>query len=359
MENCYKKLGQDHIMLSKFHFYQYTHTKIKNLDINFKNNGFTLIEILVAMILAVLVITPLLGVMINILDTDRKEQAKTTTEQEIQTALDFIAQELQQAIYIYDAKGIKAIKNELPYPNETDKVPVLVFWKRQFESEAIDVKVGGTSKGKNDSYVYSLVIYYLMKNTGKTWSNQFRITRIEIKDGVRDLDNPTKADGKPNYITSPTPGFQLFDISKTSGTLEEKMNAWKKDSTQNYETNTKTPPTLIDYIDKNNNTELQPIDCKTVFPNRVITSSKAAALRVPAFDEPSNGYSTLTEFNNGSFYACVDADADSDKITAKIFIRGNALARIEENNNTYSANKAAYFPMVGIQVKGRGRIGVE
>ncbi|MEC4816581.1 MAG: hormogonium polysaccharide secretion pseudopilin HpsC [Scytonema sp. PMC 1069.18] len=352
-------------MLSQIHFFLYTYIKLKRLNLNFKNQGFTLIEILVALALAVLVITPLLGFMINILDTDRKEQAKTTTEQEIQTALDYIAQELQQAIYIYDAKGIKAIKNELPYPDETDKVPVLVFWKRQFESEVIDVKVGGSSKGKNDSYVYSLVIYYLMKNTGNTWSNQFRIARLEIKDGVRDLDNPTKPDGTSNYITSPTKGFQLFDLSKTSGTLEEKMNAWKKNTTQGYESNTKTPPTLIDYIDKSKDSALQPIDCTTVFENRAVTDSstseekdKAAALKVPAFDG-THQYSTLTDFNNGSFYACVDADADSDKITAKIFIRGNALARIDENNNTYNAYQAAYFPTVGIQVKGRGRIGVE
>lgn len=73
-------------------------------------NGFTMIELLIAMILAFLIITPLLGFMVNIMDTDRKEQAKANSEQEIQAALDYIARDLQQAIYIYDADGIEAIK---------------------------------------------------------------------------------------------------------------------------------------------------------------------------------------------------------------------------------------------------------
>ena len=151
-----------------------------------KNHGFTLIELLAAMILATLIITPLLGFMINILDTDRKEQAKANSEQEIQTALDYIAQDLQQAIYIYDAKGVKAIGDELP--SKSDRVPVLVFWKREFIEEAVPVKNSRISRKLNDSFVYSLVAYYLIKsdtrnNDGK-WSKQFRIARFELKDGI-------------------------------------------------------------------------------------------------------------------------------------------------------------------------------
>jgi hypothetical protein len=36
------------------------------------------------------------------LNTDRREQVKSNTEQDIQAAVDFIAQDLSQAIYIYD-----------------------------------------------------------------------------------------------------------------------------------------------------------------------------------------------------------------------------------------------------------------
>jgi type II secretory pathway component PulJ len=70
--------------------------------------GFTLIELLVAMVLAILVVMPLLGFIINILDNDRREQARQH-QQEIQAAVDYIAQDLEQAVYIYDADGLKQL----------------------------------------------------------------------------------------------------------------------------------------------------------------------------------------------------------------------------------------------------------
>ena len=141
-------------MINQLHFFLKHHPNKKRSEITSKNSGFTLIELMVAMILAVLVITPLLGFMINILDTDRKEQAKVNSEQEIKPALDYIAQDLKQAIYIYDAKGIKAIEDELPYANDAAKVPVLVFWKREFKKGVI----GGSFDGSNDGFVYSLAV---------------------------------------------------------------------------------------------------------------------------------------------------------------------------------------------------------
>jgi len=71
-----------------------------------QSGGFTLTELLVAMLLVALVLTPLLTFMLNIMDSERKEQAKTTSEQELQSALDYIAGDLEQAVYIYDDDGL-------------------------------------------------------------------------------------------------------------------------------------------------------------------------------------------------------------------------------------------------------------
>jgi len=73
--------------------------------LNQKSGGFTLTELLVAMLLVALVLTPLLTFMLNIMDSERKEQAKTTSEQEL-SALDYIAGDLEQAVYIYDDDGL-------------------------------------------------------------------------------------------------------------------------------------------------------------------------------------------------------------------------------------------------------------
>lgn len=351
-------------MINKLHFIlKYSLSQKKYYTAN-KNNGFTLIELLVAMILAVLVITPLLGFMINILDTDRKEQAKVNSEQEIQTALDYIAQDLKQAIYIYDAKGIKKIKSKLPDANKTEKIPVLVFWKRTFEKQAIDVKVNGSSKGNDDSFVYSLVTYYLIQsnkknNADKTWSEQFRIARFELKGGVRNLDKPYKGNnGDPldpktyNYIKEPDKGFALFRLNdpKIKGTLEEKMNSWKKDNNDlTYDLN-KTA-VLVDYIDaspinNSNKSKLAAVDCTTIFDVENLSS------KVPSF-EGTHSYSSNKNFKNNSFYACVDID----NVSAKVFIRGNAYARINTGDTNYNQNRQSYFPTASTQVKARGLIG--
>jgi hypothetical protein len=135
------------------------------------------------------------------------------------------------------------------------------------------------------------------------------------------------------------------------------MNAWQKNGNYDLTANQQTP--LIDYVDKSKDASLNQVDCTTVFTDRATTGTltteqqaKKDALLVPGFAAP-NQYSTLTDLNTASFYACVD----SDKITAKVFIRGNALARIDNQNNAYTAPKSTYFPTASIQVKGRGLIG--
>lgn len=305
-----------------------------------KTSGFTLTELLVGMLMASLVITPLFSFALNIMENDRKEQAKATTEQEIESALDYIAQDLEQAIYIYDADGLdnnssasssSGIKDQIPpvsvasgCRNTTPTcVPVLVFWKRDHRPGVLPVS---GSSVRDDTFVYSLVAYYLIKGNSSIWSNAARIGRFEIRDGVRNPTSPTNSDGTPNFITneSTSPGFQLFDLSVTGSSLKEKMNRWTKTSSS-YTTNVLT---LIDYVDQSN---LTPQVCPT------------GMQRVP---------STATV--PGGFYACVDSATTS----AQIYIRGSALARIGDNS-TFSTNQSAYFPSATIQVKGRGFLGVE
>lgn len=312
-----------------------------------KDSGFTLIEVLVAMILAALVITPLLGFMINILDSDRKEQAKSTTEQEVKSALDYIAQDLSQAVFIYNAAALNAnssttptisgIRDQIPpiQPvgnsgcNIATCKPVLVFWKRKFLSSA---EVGGLTGG-NDTFVYSLVGYYLITDGGSngTWSNTARIGRFEIKDGI---PNPTgnnglsrQDNGKTVYYRQlPDRGFRLFDLSK-AGDLATKMKQWvKHPEAYNIASITNHPMNaiLIDYVDKTPSGAT----CPATTPAQIPTSSTPG------------------------FYACVNATGT----TAQVFIRGNAWQRINNSSSpdNYTDARATYFPSASIRVQGRG-----
>jgi len=58
---------------------------------------------------------------------------------------------------------------------------------------------------------------------------------------------------------------------------------------------------------------------------------------------------TDTEGRN-SFYACVD----TDKNTARVTIRGNSLRRLQANDAEFKTTKSAFFPTATFQIKGLG-----
>lgn len=324
--------------------------------------GFTLIELLVGLVLAVLVITPLLGFMVNLLDTERREEAKVTTDQEIQTALDYIARDLEQAIYIYDATGLALLTGN--YSNTTcgggggggcsqlpagaDKLPVLAFWKRQFLPKVVPagfvpcdpnvdpactantppapVNCNANPDDCDDAYVYSLVAYYLIKdnacNANSIWSCAARIGRFQISGGV--------VSGATVYV-APDAGFQRFNL-RQAGSFTDKMNAWTK-GTAAY---TKDVEVLIDYADQSTGGGFTTASCA------------APAQQVP----DDTAASVANKFKTSSFYACVQTSQDDT--SAEVFIRGNALARLRPNNPpSYSDAQSVYFPSQSVRAKGR------
>ncbi|NET58077.1 MAG: prepilin-type N-terminal cleavage/methylation domain-containing protein [Symploca sp. SIO2E6] len=311
-----------------------------------KHAGFTLIELLVGLIIAALVITPLLGFMINILQTDRREQAKARSEQELQTAAEYIRRDLDQAVYIYDADGVEAIKDQLL--NETDKKPILVFWKRKFVPDILPVPTGTDGKNCNgdcnDTFVFSLVAYYLITDDGTTdnvWSGRARIGRFEIQDSAKTDDggvigggnDPDTGDFQIDEDTPKrakrSPGFQ-FDLSALSGnSLTEKMNNWKKTD----EAYTNSADVLLDYIDHTAAAVPAEEDCPSDPKWQVVPSSDATY----------------------GFYACVDSDTHK---TAQVFLRGNALGRLNNKNNIpeYDANISTFFPSVQLEATGSGSL---
>jgi prepilin-type N-terminal cleavage/methylation domain-containing protein len=322
-----------------------------------QEGGFTLIELLVAMVLAVLVITPLLGFMINILDNDRREQAKATSEQEVQTALDYISRDLQQALYIYDADGLSrdfnadatlsGIRDQLP-PGKaagmcktvagTQCLPVLAFWKRKLEKDAI--KIGSAT---DDTFVYSLVAYYLVKDSNATWSKAARIARFEISDGVQSTENSAVTCGTDypdekfaKIELCPDAGFKRFTLNDKRGTIQEKMNQWKAQTTAY----TQSVQVLNDFVDQ------------------TTSGTNLPAATCPADEKDADGneitkWSKITPGSFTSFYACVETLKTPNSIV-QLSLRGNALARLQNNNIDYNQNNKSYFPTASIRVQGRG-----
>ncbi|MEH1850081.1 MAG: hormogonium polysaccharide secretion pseudopilin HpsC [Nostoc sp.] len=304
-------------------------------------HGFTLIELLVALLLAFLVITPLLGFMVNILSTDQKEQAKANSEQEIQIAVNYIANDLQQAVYIYDKTALTTNSNTVPTSSGIqDQIPpvkkagicdssdttvtckpILVFWKRKLLQDVITFS---NTTDKDDAFVYSLVAYYLIKDSSTTWSKAARIARFEISDGILTPGGVSCGTDYPNdkYLNAnncPDKGFQRFNLNLPGAAgLKNQMNSWKTASSAY----TQQPLVLIDFIDQ--------------------TSIGSTTLTCPT--------GTLSSDSFMGFYTCVDIA----NTTAQVFLRGNALARLQNSNFDYSSTNQTYFPTTSVRVQGRG-----
>jgi len=329
--------------------------------------GMTLVELLVGSIMAFLILTPMLAFVVDMLNTDRREQVKTNTEQDIQAALDFMAQDLSQALYIYDNKAINGpadpneelVKDQLPPANGT---PILVFWKRKQIRNAVDPNQPPQKTPKqcaaatppnspnpcNDTYVRSLVAYYLVPEgtPNSPWCQPSgndcpsRIERYEISEGVKDLRLPLPNpngyfnNGEVSESQQHSPAFNPnFDFNQPTKDVTLKSNF---------------PPSgdvLVNYIDSSINNNLpKPIgtQCQDLLGVTPPTGPGA-----PAF-APSD--LLITDGKTNSFYACVD----TSKNIARVTIRGNSLRRLQTNDTGYEAKKSAFFPTASVQIQGLG-----
>ncbi|WP_377480206.1 MAG: hormogonium polysaccharide secretion pseudopilin HpsC [Microcoleus anatoxicus] len=324
--------------------------------------GMTLVELLVGSIMAFLIITPMLAFVVDMLNTDRKEQLKSNTEQDLQAAVDFISQDLSQAIYIYDNAAINTIRSQLPENGNQNKIPILVFWKRQRIKNAIPINptVYKTVKPKdcatdnnkkdqcNDTDVLSLVAYYQFKDKDDTWCQPSggtcptRIARYEIKDGVKnpdatDFTNPYYSDSDTILSQQRDPAFnQKFDFNKPT------LNVTDVTKLTNLQSQV-----LVNYIDHSSNTQTQlpPTECETALGN-------PKDQKTEQFLKETTLRATDTEGRN-SFYACVD----TAKNIARVTIRGNSLRRLQANDADFKTTSSAFFPTATVQVKGLGARG--
>lgn len=327
--------------------------KFKTQKLSHNKGGFTLIELLVGLIMGALIITPLLGFVINVMSSDRQEQAKSNSEQEIQTALDYISRDVSQAIFIYDGFGLNQISAKLPNPPAgTEGAPVLVFWKREIKPKVL--------ANNDDAYTLSLVAYYLIKDTtcsgNSAWSCTTRIGRVQLDDAVPDGTPPIAA--SPGFSTPFSTAAIAAAAAGPAKTFEERMNAWTPTGAGNINDN--QVYTLIDYVDQSPVTPagLTASLCPTDPRLDLVTSTQPAipytSRQVPDY----NGNNIPASLKTGSFYACVNVATDTTPPLAQVFIRGNSKARISPKNNppTYSQGQTAYFPKASVQVQGRGLI---
>ena len=320
------------------------------------SEGFTLIELLVATIVAVLIITPMLTFVIDVLNSDTREEAKARGDEEIQAALKYMEQDMNQAIYFYNSSQIATLADDGVVPEVGSNPPVIVFWKRQLKQNAIPVSAANCTDPADcdDTHVLSLVAYYLDQRNTNPWcpsgSNcPAQITRYSVDDGVRDPTTGT-------YLCTDDGGSVNCDDTneRDSGFPADPTDANIVDATLTVDTALPNPEVLVSYIDSSTTDVPDAVDCAEALgiTSDAIAEEQGFASKADAETETLSNPGLPGGGASNSFYACINPNAN----TAQVRVRGNSLQRVRDGA-PYSDDASAYFPTGSIQVRGIGRFG--
>jgi type II secretory pathway pseudopilin PulG len=344
----------------------------------------TMIELLVGTIIAFIVITPLMGMVLGMLNDDQRESAKANTEEELNSALQYMSEDMSQAIHIYDNTGVNTLASAansiLPNPPVSlspaplNSTPILVFLKRKLVENALppgNTTTVGTcnpaldpddSKNANcdDAFVLSLVAYYLVTPSKPTNTNSdpfcndggtcpARIYRFELQDGVKNISQSyvcgeTGLTACNDNSQKRSVGFPKVIDASSIATL----NTLIREPGESINLATNPSQVLVNYIDISTANIPAAATCNVVLG--VTTQPKLTERNFA--DAAAANLAMLRKTDSNSFYACVDSTAN----VAQIYLRGNALRRMQKDA-PYSPNKTVFFPTATMQVRGLGTFG--
>ncbi|MFS8776860.1 type II secretion system protein J [Synechococcus sp. W70.1] len=221
------------------------------------SRGFTLIELLVSLLVASIFLLATAMIVIETMRLDREETGRTQVQAELTQAMEYIRQDLAEALYIYndteqnpqqpDRLGdrIPDVIQRLYAPGwirrPDDAIPVVAFWKLEpipqgcYEGNPTlqDIRRGNATlpaqpppefprdqNGRNADWdtlvsrrgIYTLVVYYLRRNynnagnpTGGTpWEGNARIDRFELRPFNTEGQNNC-AGRSPFFVEDPDP----------------------------------------------------------------------------------------------------------------------------------------------------------
>lgn len=223
----------------------------------YQSAGFTLIELLVSLVVASIFLLATGMIVIETMRLDREETGRTQVQAELTQAMEYIQQDLAEALYIYNdteqnpqqsdrlGDGIPDVIQRLYAPGwirrPDDAIPVVAFWKLEPIPQGCyagnptlqDIRRGNATlpdqpppefprdqNGRNADWdtlvsrrgIYTLVVYYLRRNynnagnpTGRTpWEGNARIDRFELRPfNIQGQNNC--AGRSPFFVEDPDP----------------------------------------------------------------------------------------------------------------------------------------------------------
>jgi type II secretory pathway pseudopilin PulG len=316
-----------------------------------KTAGFTLVELLVSVIIGFMVISGLLFLVVELLNTDKKSAALAQTQQDMTIALDYIASDLEEAVYVYEGECLSqtgrpedpstktiieycpGLRSVIPFP--AGVTPILAFWKLdgvpystksedQFPNNCnADTDTENTCNAlKIIRNTYTLVVYSLRTDNpaSETWEGPARITRYQLRQ-YSNLSGMQQTQGWTDPSASGT-SFQSWPRT----TDNQAVSGYSNPTAYNEDV-------LVDVVDYGTDPEKSWPPC------------------LPTADYSRTPPDALNTANNTSFYACVKKPTGSQGVAGQdviVYLRGNAVKRAGQ-----TGRNAAYLPKLQAQVKTR------
>jgi hypothetical protein len=278
-----------------------------------------------------IVISTLLYFMLDVMRTSAKEIARKDTLQEMQVALDFITNDLEEAVYIYTGEELEdreitsgeddGIKDIFDLPSDSGNVePILVFWKLEYvpyedapytsdesfpddydcTSEDLNVSEQTCEELKISQRTYTLVAY-LQKDKDNDPTETCQVESVIYRYQLRKYDDFSTLAQETDYI----------DPQR-----ESSFANWPYDSDDQ--------PPSSDYqltVDVDNSDEDELVDALVYFVDEPNNSNLNGDFTC------ASGYQRTPETvsNWNSFYACIEDVSGAKTVT--VHLRGDPNGR--------------------------------
>ncbi|MGF1522738.1 MAG: PilW family protein [Leptolyngbyaceae cyanobacterium] len=308
-------------------------------------SGFTLLELLIAVIIGSVIISGLMYLVIEMLQIERRETAVDNTQRDMKRAMEYIASDVSEAIYVYvpvEGTGWPDAISNLGAIEDFNNV-VLAFWRPDFEDDndlptdaACDALPEEEEQDCNNLRdrrgSYTLVVYEVIPNDAEPWDGEARLVRHQLRkySNLPDLMANYEGDGP----FDPESGLAIFET-------------WDPDDA---DINASDPEgdVLVDFVAHPTDDRLAEASCDGVV---LKGDEEVVQVPLPETDTPR------------SFYTCIRPSVlnDEDNQSLEIFLRGDFEPRAGSNAalRTNALNTNSLLPTLRTGVFVQGIIGYD
>jgi prepilin-type N-terminal cleavage/methylation domain-containing protein len=313
-----------------------------------KAAGFTLLELLVALAVGSIVTVGLLTFLVQLLQANQRDAARSDTQRDLQAAIDYIARDLREAVYVYSGQCL-ATPN--PYTPSTDcpglrnylppeiagtattaaNLPVLAFWRVDPLPEPLMTRCvsnAGAFSGNGVAAVaaiqgvpclsrrmYTLVVYSLNWEQRDSVRGRARITRYQLpqysyRRGSAVDTPPVTTPGWVDPVGRDT-DFVMWPVNKALAATGSIQSLQATAPQANWGANHLV---LVDYVDRQGIYDGGAPVCP-VTPNSTTAGTTTAAGELYQLT-PGLGQTT-----HRGFYICVKGATDQGALNQEVILR--------------------------------------